>query len=147
MFHSKNNMKTMGRKVLQLIVLAIIATHTCSLAASSEEDETSTKTIKYAVRGAAAQITKSSYLNEAIDSFFDSDEDPTVATNIKDEINLLANTEALKSFLIAVRRQLHRHPEVMYQESFTSQTIQTILTELDIKYTTGWAKKFTPGCL
>ncbi len=27
-----------------------------------------------------------------------------------------------------------------YIESFTSQTIQTILTDLDITYTTGWAK-------
>mmetsp|Transcript_15365 Transcript_15365/g.23165 ORF Transcript_15365/g.23165 Transcript_15365/m.23165 type:complete len:511 (-) Transcript_15365:171-1703(-) len=141
-------MKFLIRKVLQLVILAITVTPIFSLtftsaSSSSEEDSTETKetkSIKYAVRGAAAQITKSSYLNEAVDSFFDSNEDPTASTNLKDEINLLANTEALKSFLVSVRRQLHRHPEVMYQESFTSQTIQTILTELDVKYTTGWAK-------
>lgn len=28
----------------------------------------------------------------------------------------------------------------MYQEAFTSDTIQAILTELNIRYTTGWAK-------
>ena len=46
----------------------------------------------------------------------------------------------LKSFLVATRRRLHKHPELMYQESQTSSTIQNILTELGIPFTTGWAK-------
>ncbi len=46
----------------------------------------------------------------------------------------------LKTFLVATRRRLHKHPELMYQESQTSSTIQNILTELGIPFTTGWAK-------
>ena len=83
--------------------------------ASNIKKEEDTKTLKHAVRGAAAQINKSSYLNEVVDAFFESSEDPTEASNLKDEIHILASTEVLKSFLVSVRRQLHRHPEVMYQ--------------------------------
>ncbi len=105
-----------------------------------EKDDEDTKTMTYAVRGAAAAISKSSNVNEAVESFFESSEDPTDALTLKDEISVLANTDALKSFLVSVRRQLHKHPELMYQESFTSQTIQKVLSELDVSHTTGWAK-------
>lgn len=52
----------------------------------------------------------------------------------------MANGEYMQHFLSTTRRALHRHPELMYQEAFTSDTIQAILTELNIRYTTGWAK-------
>ena len=110
-----------------------------------KEEETNSNNegdMKFATRGAAAKIANS-YLNDIVESFFASTsyDDPTHdIAGLKDEIEILANTDALKSFLVSVRRQLHRHPEVMYQESFTSQTIQKVLSELNIEYTTGWAK-------
>ena len=46
----------------------------------------------------------------------------------------------MHEFLQATRRSLHRKPELMYELPFTSETIQTILDELGIQYTSGWAK-------
>lgn len=64
----------------------------------------------------------------------------TTSIQLLNEIKTLANTPTLLMFLKSIRRQLHRHPELMYQESITSQTIQTLLTELKIPFTTGWGK-------
>jgi hypothetical protein len=122
------------RKFIQLIFIVISATLQLSNAltftasdSSTEEQEEVQKekrNLKTAVRGAATQITKSSHLNDAVDSFFVSSEDPTDLTSaesqsLHDEIQLLANTDALKSFLVSVRRQLHKHPEIMYQGEYT----------------------------
>ncbi len=83
---------------------------------SDEEDsDSSSETMKTAVRGAAAAMSKVANVNEAVQSFFESSEDPTEAQILMEEIGLLANTDALKSFLVSVRRQLHKHPELMYQ--------------------------------
>jgi amidohydrolase len=131
---------SLSRKLIQFLFVSTLFCLSHSSSTEKEQEQEETKTLKHAVRGAAAQITKSAYINEVVDSFFVSNDEPTNAQSLKEEINLLANTDALKSFLVSLRRQLHRHPEVMYQESFTSQTIQTVLSELDIKYTTGWSK-------
>ncbi len=78
--------------------------------------------VKTAVRGAKAAISQnaeSSNMNTIVESFYSSSssDDPTDTNSIalKDEIHLMASTDALKSFLVSVRRQLHKHPELMYQ--------------------------------
>ena len=45
----------------------------------------------------------------------------------------------LTEFLRNTRRTLHRHPELMYQEKETSRVIASLLDELQIPYSTGWA--------
>ena len=103
--------------------------------------ESTTKDEKVSVRGAASSISKEEFSNPIVETFFQSTlDDLDVSNTLKEEVNLLANTESMKQFLTTTRRSLHHHPELMYQESFTSETIQTILNELDIKYTKGWAK-------
>jgi hypothetical protein len=127
---------TQCRKLIQLIFILLSSnlqlSNALAFAASTDsateeqqqqQQQEEKTTIKTAVRGAATQITKSSHLNDAVDSFFLSNEDPTDLTSsesqtLHDEIQLLANTEALKSFLVSVRRQLHKHPEVMYQGEY-----------------------------
>eukprot|EP00586_Coscinodiscus_wailesii_P010903 CAMPEP_0172515672 /NCGR_PEP_ID=MMETSP1066-20121228/269783_1 /TAXON_ID=671091 /ORGANISM="Coscinodiscus wailesii, Strain CCMP2513" /LENGTH=520 /DNA_ID=CAMNT_0013296809 /DNA_START=129 /DNA_END=1691 /DNA_ORIENTATION=- len=111
-------------------------------------EEAEEESLRYAVRGAAAAISNESpYLNKVVEEFFANDGSSSDIKNVitqsealGDEIKMLANADSLKSFLTSVRRKLHRQPEVMYQESFTSKTIQSILSELNIKYTTGWSK-------
>lgn len=39
----------------------------------------------------------------------------------------------------SIRHHLHMHPELSFKEYETSSYIQSILTKLDIEYTTGWA--------
>ena len=95
------------------------------------------------VRGAASTVSKREFsgTDSAIDAYFHSsasDADASIA--LKDAIRQMANDDDMKAFLQETRRNLHRHPEVMYQEDFTSRTIQAILDELDIPYTTGWSK-------
>jgi len=142
--------------ILLIFIIFCSLSHSLPFASSSREkegDELDRKreedkekeNIKYAVRGAAASMEKSiNTIDNIVDSFFtslsSSVDEVTMSSELRDEIHILSNTETLKTFLVSIRRQLHRHPEVMYQESFTSQTIQSALTELDIQYTTGWAK-------
>ena len=113
--------------IISYILVAILANLSESVTISSssrnsvdDEDilnkDEETIALRAQIRGAASQISKPSYLNEVVDTFFaSSNDDPLEDTNLKDEIKILANTEVLKSFLVAVRRQLHRHPELMYQ--------------------------------
>jgi len=65
-----------------------------------------------------------------------------ISLQLRDEIrSLLSDTEENSSFfqfLTQTRRQLHKFPELMYQESMTSQTISSILQELNITHTQGW---------
>jgi amidohydrolase len=113
----------------------------------SSQDDAARKE-KVSVRGAASKVftTRTNESDEisphkTIETFFlspPSDEDASLA--VKKEIQTLANSTSMQHFLSTTRRALHRHPEIMYQESFTSEIIQDILTELDISYTTGWAK-------
>lgn len=97
------------------------------------------------VRGAAAALSSkaSSHTNPIVDEFFqtlsfDFESESSIA--LKKEIQILTQTTSLKTFLTETRRQLHKHPELMYQEEFTSDTIQAALKELDIEFTSGWSK-------
>ena len=62
--------------------------------------------------------------------------------DLQQQINTRAKN--MTNFLIQTRRTLHRHPELMYQEEQTSQIIQTILKDLDVSFTTGWALNAHP---
>ncbi|CDJ41625.1 amidohydrolase domain-containing protein, putative [Eimeria tenella] len=53
---------------------------------------------------------------------------------------VLQQAAALQDWGTAVRRQLHRHPELMYEELQTSILVQQVLTKLGIKHTTGWGR-------
>ncbi|CDJ30621.1 uncharacterized protein EMH_0059950 [Eimeria mitis] len=53
---------------------------------------------------------------------------------------VLQQAAALQEWGINIRRQLHRHPELMYEEERTSALVQQVLTELGIKYTPGWGR-------
>ncbi|CDJ50770.1 amidohydrolase domain-containing protein, putative [Eimeria brunetti] len=53
---------------------------------------------------------------------------------------LLQQAAALQDWGVNIRRQLHRHPELMYEEERTSALVQEVLTELGIKYTSGWGR-------
>lgn len=82
-------------------------------------------------------------------SYFSSEEDSTISISLKESIHKMANTQDMHEFILSTRRSLHRNPELMYELPQTSQTIATILDELNIPYTTGWAKnthqEFYPG--
>jgi hypothetical protein len=55
------------------------------------------------------------------------------------EHEIKGRAKNMTNFLVQTRRTLHRHPELMYQEEQTSQVIQTILSDLGVSFTTGWA--------
>jgi IAA-amino acid hydrolase len=57
---------------------------------------------------------------------------------LRDDIREKA--DQMKPFLVDVRRTLHRHPELMYQEEFTSAIIQRLLQQMNISYTSGWGR-------
>jgi len=78
--------------------------------------------------------------NSVVDFFFD---DPdSFSIELKHEIK--NRTSEIVDFLVETRRTLHRNPELMYQEEVTSQTIQSLLTEMSIAHSTGWAKNIHP---
>jgi len=78
--------------------------------------------------------------NSVVDFFYD---DPdSFSIELKHEIK--NRTSEIVDFLVETRRTLHRNPELMYQEEVTSQTIQSLLTELGIAHSTGWAKNIHP---
>ena len=72
--------------------------------------------------------------NKVIEAFFASDDDKGPA--LLEEINRLA-AEA-HEFLVETRRELHRHPELMYQEHDTSHFIQKTLKQMNVSFSTGW---------
>lgn len=109
--------------------------------AAAPSESATLKEEKNSVRGAASSVSKEAFTNTIVDSFFQNSIDAVdVSNTLKAEVNLLSNTESMVEFLKTTRRTLHRHPELMFQESFTSETIQAALTELGIEYTTGWSK-------
>lgn len=69
---------------------------------------------------------------------YDTTELSNISMKLVDEIK--SNAINLTDFLIATRRTLHQYPELMYQEQFTSQTVQGLLRSMNVTYTTGWAK-------
>ena len=52
---------------------------------------------------------------------------------------LYQEASAVQDFMVSTRRELHRHPELMYQEVFTSEKIQEKLTALGVSFETGYA--------
>src|SRR5262245_29823531 len=52
---------------------------------------------------------------------------------------ILAEAKANAQWMIELRRQLHRHPELAYQEVQTSALVCKTLKELNIPYRTGFA--------
>uniref|UniRef100_A0A7R9YB95 Peptidase M20 dimerisation domain-containing protein n=1 Tax=Pinguiococcus pyrenoidosus TaxID=172671 RepID=A0A7R9YB95_9STRA len=53
---------------------------------------------------------------------------------------LLSAAKAIHDdFIVALRRQLHRRPELMYREETTSEVIQSTLESLGVPYKAGWA--------
>jgi IAA-amino acid hydrolase len=54
--------------------------------------------------------------------------------------NIRQHAREMKPFLVDVRRTLHRHPELMYQEKFTSAVVQRLLQQMNISFTTGWGR-------
>ncbi|HIA19533.1 MAG TPA: amidohydrolase [Planctomycetaceae bacterium] len=47
---------------------------------------------------------------------------------------ILAAAQSIESWIVDIRRQLHRHPELMYEEFETSKLVQTHLSELGIPF-------------
>eukprot|EP00931_Biecheleriopsis_adriatica_P040708 TRINITY_DN23325_c0_g1_i2.p1 TRINITY_DN23325_c0_g1~~TRINITY_DN23325_c0_g1_i2.p1 ORF type:complete len:456 (+),score=57.12 TRINITY_DN23325_c0_g1_i2:3-1370(+) len=41
--------------------------------------------------------------------------------------------------IVSWRRELHKHPELMYQEHHTSRYIQEVLSHIGVSFTTGWS--------
>lgn len=75
-----------------------------------------------------------------IEEFFASDDDNDAARLLlRDEIRSMASQ--IEPCLISIRRTLHQHPELMYQEKETSQILQKVLRDvIGASFTTGWAK-------
>jgi IAA-amino acid hydrolase len=48
--------------------------------------------------------------------------------------SILQKSRAIADWIIQLRRQLHRHPELMYEEIKTSQLVRDTLDELEIAY-------------
>ena len=55
-------------------------------------------------------------------------------------MSYLDHAQQLKEKLIAIRRDLHAHPELAFQEVRTAQRVAQTLDELQIEYSTGVAK-------
>lgn len=49
-------------------------------------------------------------------------------------MNLLDEAKEINNWIVGIRRELHRHPELMYQEVKTSQLVRETLDRLGIKY-------------
>uniref|UniRef100_A0A7S4HTQ4 Peptidase M20 dimerisation domain-containing protein n=1 Tax=Odontella aurita TaxID=265563 RepID=A0A7S4HTQ4_9STRA len=98
--------------------------------------------VSASVRGAAKHVANEDFATGSIfETFFASSaSDADVSSALKETIRQMANDDYIKTFLRETRRSLHRHPDVMYQEDFASRTIQAVLAELDIPFSTGWAK-------
>jgi len=56
-------------------------------------------------------------------------------------IDIIKNyVSSIQTQLIELRRDLHAHPELSFQESNTSLKIQSVLNQLEIPHTIGWCK-------
>ena len=58
--------------------------------------------------------------------------------------SLLGEASELHASTVSVRRTLHRKPELMYQEKETSALVQQTLSDLGIRFTTGWGVNTRP---
>ena len=77
--------------------------------------------------------------NDVVKSYF---ENKNNNNEIETQLDKCIEEKASKisSFVIETRRELHKNPELMYNESKTSQIIQNILKSLNISFKTGYAK-------
>lgn len=76
--------------------------------------------------------------NSIVEEFFASSPgDENASLKLRDEIR--SQAADLLATLVKTRRALHRFPELMYQEEQTSALVKSILTELNINFTSGWA--------
>jgi hypothetical protein len=87
--------------------------------------------------------------NEVVESFFADSSAETAISRTSPASQELSTTikqkaNEISDFLIYSRRSLHQHPELMYQEQTTSAYVQSVLRELDISFTTGWAVNTVP---
>ena len=58
---------------------------------------------------------------------------------MKSSKEILKKAEVIKDWIIELRRQLHRYPELAYQEFRTSELICKTLEKLEIPYQAGVA--------
>jgi metal-dependent amidase/aminoacylase/carboxypeptidase family protein len=49
-------------------------------------------------------------------------------------MNMLKEAQAISKWIVTLRRQIHRHPELMYQEVETSKLVRKTLDTLEIRY-------------
>ena len=103
------------------------------------------------VRGTAAKVTKQlqsaddTSLLATVQTFVQDTSSVVLSSdNLQSALRAAANTTEMRDFLQSARRSLHRHPELMYDLPFTSEVIQTTLKELNISFTTGWARNTHP---
>ena len=136
--------------------------------ATTEQDSTTSntaydeETVTTTVRGAAKKVAiqqqhnndkaeELAQLSSTVTAFFQQHqaefEDNTsdaASSALHSHIARVATSSGMHEFLETTRRSLHRAPELMYELPHTSSTIQAILDELHITYTTGWAKNTHP---
>lgn len=53
---------------------------------------------------------------------------------------ILAEAREIQQWIIDIRRTLHRHPELQYEEVLTSRLVQDVLADLDISFQSGIAE-------
>jgi len=52
---------------------------------------------------------------------------------------VISSAKRLLPSIIAIRRDLHQHPELSFEEKRTSESIKAFLTQYEIPFTEGWA--------
>jgi metal-dependent amidase/aminoacylase/carboxypeptidase family protein len=105
-----------------------------------EEEQIAEAVIEFGeVREIRLPNTERKLRNGIVEAFFASEDQ---SEPLKEEIHELA-IERTDS-LVSMRRALHRHPELMYNEHDTSAYIQSALKAMDIPFTTGWAVNTVP---
>ena len=60
---------------------------------------------------------------------------------------IATNAQELEPELIAIRRHLHQHPELSFQEYNTTAYIQSVLSQWGIKFSSGWVKTGIVGVI
>ncbi|KAL3929643.1 MAG: hypothetical protein SGBAC_012120 [Bacillariaceae sp.] len=85
------------------------------------------------------KVAKVKPRNKVVDAFF---ADSNTSEDLLKEIRLLAASQ--RDFLVTTRRDLHRCPELMYNEKKTSAYVQKALKKMGISFTTEWGINTVP---
>lgn len=136
---------TKSRMKATLIAVATLVTAASALPFGTKSPDGATEKQEMAsVRGAAKEVSKSNSpeASAVVETFFESSS--ADSDSLQETLHAMANTHDMHDFLQNTRRSLHRHPEVMYELPFTSDTIAGILDELGVAYTRGWSKNTHP---